>query len=237
LSDAGDPVTRTRFVILCLGRSGSTHLQSLLDSHSQVRCFHEVLSPRVPPAEPGFIHSPHASVVDYVRDLFAGLPERVAGFKLPMGSLRAHPEAVELFRDRELRVIRLSRTNLLAQLVSRRLLAETRVAHSIYGSYGDATVRLDPRGAVQALEHMEADERKLDELASASPTHRITYEELSAGRGLEELQRFLGVHPEPLRSWFTKMRTRPLSETVQNWDDVAGRLRRTRFAALLEATG
>ena len=225
---------RVRFVILCLGRTGSTHLQSLLDSHSDIRCFQEVLSDDVAEGEPGFVHSPHTSVVAYVDELLARTREPVAGFKLPMNSLRARPEAAELLRDGELRVVRLSRRNLLAQLVSRRLMAATRVAHSIYGSYGDATVRLDPRQAVNALERMEADERELDELASGSPTYRITYEDLAAGRGLDELQRFLGVTAQPLRSWFTKLRTRPLSETVENWDELSRRLASTRFASLLD---
>ena len=228
-------VARTRFVILCLGRSGSTHLGSLLDSHPDIRCFAEVLSATVQPGEPGFVHSPHARVVDYLDGLLEGTVEPVAGFKLPMNSLRAHPEATDLFEDRRLKVIRLSRTNLLAQLVSRRLLAETSVAHSIYGSYGDARVHLRPRHALAALERMEADERVLDRVAEPLPTHRITYEELAAGRGLDELQGFLGVRPQPLRSWFTKMRTRPLSDTVENWEELAAALAKTPYARFLEA--
>jgi hypothetical protein len=130
-------------------------------------------------------------------------------------------------------VVRLSRTNLLAQLVSRRMLAATRVAHSIYGSYGDATVRIEPEQAVQALARMEDDEHELDRLAQGLATLRLTYEQLAGGGRLEDLQRFLGVSPRPLRSWFTKLRTRPLTETVDNWDELAAALRHTPYARFL----
>ena len=38
-----------RFVILCLGRTGSTHLQSMLDFHSQARCHGEIFGDGKPP--------------------------------------------------------------------------------------------------------------------------------------------------------------------------------------------
>lgn len=223
-----------RFVILCLGRSGSSHLQSLIDSHPEARCFGELFSDRAPPDSPAFIYSQHQDAGAYLDELMGARRERAVGFKLPMNSIRAHPAAAELVsRASDLLVIRLSRRNLLAQLVSRRLQAATRVSHSINGTYGDATVEIDPRRAINALERMEADEVELDGYALGKPAFRIMYEELAAGEKLDALQHFLGLESRPLRSWFEKLRTRPLSETVANWDEVGCALRGTRFEDFL----
>lgn len=226
---------QTRFVILCLGRSGSSHLQSLLDSHPDVRCFGELFSDRFPAGGPGFMHSAYEDPGVYLEELFGRQRQQAAGFKLPMNSIRAHPAAAELVSaDPEMRVIRLSRRNRLAQLVSRRLQATTRVSHSMQGGYGDTTVAIEPRRALNALERMEADEADLDDRARGKITFRISYEELAAGDGLEDLQRFLGVEPQPLSSWFEKLRTRPMNQAVENWEELRSALRGTQHEAFLD---
>lgn len=224
---------QVRFAILCLGRSGSTHLQSLIDSHPHACCFGELFNPRAPQA-PAFVHSEQMDEREYLDELLAGRDELAVGFKLPMNSIRAHPRAGALVGSESgMRIIRLSRRNLLAQFVSRRMMSATRVSQSIFGSYGDATVRIEPSHCLEALEAMEADERELDRLAGGTPVHRVVYEQLVASEGLDELQRFLGLEPVALRSWFTKLRTRSLSETVENWDELAAALRGTRFESFL----
>ncbi len=130
-------------------------------------------------------------------------------------------------------VIRLSRRNGLAQLVSRQLLASTGVSQSIFGSYGDATVRIDPQACLRALERIDAEEAELDAIAAGHPTLAIDYEELGEVDRLEQLQRFLGLDPEPLRSWFERLRTRSLAETVENWDELVAALSGTPYEALL----
>lgn len=225
---------QTSFVILCLGRSGSSHLVSLLDSHPDVRAFGELFSDRAPEGSPAFIHCGHDDARGYLRALFEGQGEQVVGFKLPMNSIRAHPVAVDLVaEDPRLRVIRLSRRNLLEQFVSRRMQSTTRVSHSLQGDYGETTISVEPRRALNALARMESDELELDGYARGKATFRIAYEELAAAERVDELQRFLGVEPRPLRSWFTKLRTRPLSETVGNWGELEAALRGTRYERFL----
>jgi hypothetical protein len=83
------------------------------------------------------------------------------------------------------------------------------------------------------MEGMEAHERELDGYAAGHPTFRIAYEDLGEEAELERLQRFLDVPTESLSSWFEKLRTAPLSETVENWDELAAALAGTRFEQLL----
>jgi hypothetical protein len=219
-----------RFVILCLGRSGSSHLQSLLDSHPDIRCFGELFSDAAPPQSPAFVNSPGDDPAVYLEGIFGACEVPVVGFKLPMNSIKALPASARLVaEDPAMRVIRLSRANLLAQLVSRRLQRATKVSHSLQGGYAGATVHIDVDWVLRALELMERDEDTLDGLADGHPCHRILYEELEDRGRIEDVQRFLGVEPAVLRSWFEKLRQRPLHETVENWDELVARLRDTRY--------
>jgi hypothetical protein len=228
-------VAATRFVILCLGRTGSTHLQSMLDFHSQARCHGELFGEGKPPT---FASSRHSDPADFLDEMLAegDGEERAIGFKLPMNSIRLEPATADLVRaEPRMSVVRLSRRNRLAQLVSRRMMAATGVSQSIFGDYGDATVRIDPAECLAALAAMESEEAELDALGAGAPTFRIDYEQLADPPALEALQGFLGLDPEPLRSWFTKVRTRPLAETVSNWDELERALRGGRFEPLLSA--
>jgi hypothetical protein len=224
-----------RFVILCLGRTGSTHLQSMLDFHSQARCHGEIFGDGKPPT---FADSDEDDPKAFLDRMLAGSGERAVGFKLPMNSIRLDPAVAPIVAgDAAIAAIRLSRRNRLAQLVSRQLLATTGVSQSIFGSYGDATVRLEPRACIAALDQIAADEAELDGLCEGHPIFRIAYEVLADEPRIVELQRFLGLDPEPLRSWFERLRTRPLSETVSNWDEITTALTGGPYEGFLEADG
>jgi hypothetical protein len=218
-------------VILCLGRTGSTHLVSMLDHHSQARCLGEIFGDGKPPT---FAAAPETDPRAFLARLLGDGDERAAGFKLPVNSIRLTPAARELVAsERTMHAIRLSRRNRLAQIVSRKLLSATGVSQSIFGSYGDARVALEPAALPGALERIDAEEHELDALAEGKPTFRILYEELGDEARLIELQHFLGLDPEPLRSWFERLRTRPLAEAVSNWSEVEAALTGTPWEPLL----
>lgn len=212
-----------RFVILCLGRTGSTHLQSMLDFHSQARCHAEIFGDGKPPT---FASSGLDDPAAFLERMLAGEEdERAVGFKLPMKSIRITPAAAGLVAaDPAMAVIRLSRRDRLAQVLSRRMLAATGVSQSIFGDYGDATVRIEPQECIAAFENIEADEAELDRLCGANEVFRIAYEELGEEERLIELQRFLGLDPEPLRSWYEKLQRRPPAEVISNWDELESTL-------------
>ncbi len=236
-----------RFVILCLGRTGSSHLVDLLDSHPRVRCFAEILNETHPKAAPeGWIgdsgtedagrHVP--ALLASAESPAAGPAPLAVGFKLPQNSFADHPEIrTWLEASPDVTVIRLRRRNLLALLVSRRLVRATLVSQSLYGTYGDAQVEIAPKEALRALERIEAEEAELDRLAAGHPVLEIDYGELGEEAALKRLQRGLGVEPQPLRSRYERLRTRPLAETISNWDELASGLRETRFAPLLAGDG
>jgi hypothetical protein len=230
----GASPTGLTFVIACLGRTGSTHLVSLLNSHPDIRCFGELFTHHEGTLDEAFVTSPIDDPVEYVAQLTAPLTERAIGFKLPLNSIRAHPEALRVLEGDRMRIVRLRRLNLLALLASRRLLASTKVPQSTHGDYGDTTVVIEPKQALAVFRLTDEHEQYLDGLADGSAVFQITYEDLSAGRGLDELQSFLGVDPVPLESVFKRVRSRPLAETIENWDEVEAALRGTPYERFLE---
>ena len=143
-------------------------------------------------------------------------------------------DAVRVLEGDELRIVRLRRLNLLALFASRRLLATTKVSRSTRGDYGDTTVALDPKQCLAVFRRTEEHERYLDELAEDNPVFDITYEDLAAGRDLDDLQTFLGVEPVALQSRFKRLRSRPLSETIENWPEVEKALRGSQYERFLE---
>ena len=226
--------TGLSFVILCLGRSGSTHLVSLLDSHPEIRCFGELFTYQEGTLDEAYITSSRSDPQDYVAHLTAPLTEKAVGFKLPLSSIRAHPDVLSLLEPPDLGMVRLRRLNLLALFVSRRLLASTRVPQSTRGDYGETTVVLDPKKTLAVLRRIEEHEHYLDELAGDKPVFQITYEELVKGQRLDDIQRFLGVQPTALESPFRRIRNRPLAETIQNWSEIESALRGSPYERFLE---
>jgi hypothetical protein len=221
------------FVIVCLGRTGSTHLQFLLDSHPDIRCFGELFTGNAHTFDEVFLASSGQDPVAYVNGLTDGLEESAIGFKLPLGSLRAHPEAARVLELEGLRFIRLQRRNRLALFVSRRMLAATRVPQSTHGTYGETTVKLEPQQCLNALAKIAEHDAYLDGLVAGRPTHRVDYEDLVGGLDLAPVQRFLGVEPAPLTSVFERVRKRPLAETIENWDEVSAALEGTPYESFL----
>ena len=205
----------------------------MLDFHSQARCHGEIFGDGKPPT---YAAAPERDPEAFLRRMLTrGSDERAIGFKLPSNSIRITPRAAEVVRrDLGISVIRLSRRNRLAQLVSRQLLATTGISQSIFGDYGAATVRIEPPAFLAALARMEEEEQMLDGLSAGHRTLPISYEQLGDEACLIELQGFLGLDPEPLRSWYERLRARPLPEVIDNWEELEAALRGTPHERFLE---
>ena len=222
------------FVILCLGRTGSTHLVSLLDSHSDIRCFGELFTHHESTLDEAFVTSSESTPEDYIAQLTAPLTETAVGFKLPMSSIRANPDALELLEPGDLRVVRLCRLNLLALFVSRRLLASTQ-----FPSRRAETTAMQPWCSTRSsASRCSAGPRSTSATSTGSrPASRSSgspTRSYATGERLTEIQSFLGVEPTALRSPFNRIRSRPLAETVENWSEVEDALRGSPYERFLE---
>jgi hypothetical protein len=225
------------FAILCVGRVGSEHLVSLLDSHPDITCFSEIFAPgwgidlqRGTLSVPHFAATKHERPADYWEELADGLETPLAGLKLPWSSIDAHPEAVELIADPQVDIIRLTRRDRLAQYVSAYLAFNSGVFHSTQGAYETRKIKVDPENCLRVLDQTSRHEDQLDEIVRDHRVFRMSYEELAQGLPVADLQSFLGVEPRELTSRYERLRERPLEDVVENFDELVAALAETPFA-------
>lgn len=214
--------------MLTIGRSGSTHLGYMLDSHPEIRFLHEVFNPDIPP-EPFkiFVNSGYDDALQYVEDTAASVPERVVGLKLPWSSMFAFPVVADLLADPDLKVILSTREDRLEQYMSSQIAAATGVWHSYQGEQPPVQVRLDPASYCAWVKEADFGEAMLTALARHHPTFTLDYRQLGDQTRLTELQQFLGVEPVTMRSESVKLRARSAAETIENWDEFAAAVRQT----------
>ncbi len=219
-------------MILGIGRGGSTHLQHLLDSHPDIRCYEELFTRGHALFECAETTDHHEYLDDLVRDAGA----RVVGFKHMWPALYAYPQTFDLFHDPAMRIIRLKRWNLLALHVSMMFVEASGVAASTQGRYKVDRIRVDLDRCFTDMQNCYFVDHVLDEIVKTNPVAEVTYEHLvdNADEVLDALQRFLGVEPRRLRSPHERLQTRPLVDAIENWDEVSAALRGTAWEQYLE---
>jgi LPS sulfotransferase NodH len=222
------------FLILTAGRTGSSHLVSLLDSHPELCCFGELFRQAEASFPFFYVNTPHTDPRDYLASLAGRVGNRLMGFKLTAHCMTIHPEAASLLQDARVRVILLRRANLLAQAVSGSLAKATDVWHST-GPERDpnAQVRIEPKRIVGTLVKLQEQQIALAALCQGHPVFDLSYEDLATGNRLDDLQRFLGVESRPLTSRYRRLDPRPLREKIENWEEVRAALAGTQFEGLL----
>jgi hypothetical protein len=229
-ADSARPLT---FVIACLGRVGSQHLVSLLDSHPDIRCFGELFNP----AGSVYAKERRGDHHEYLREVAAEVEAAQIGCKLTWPTLHNFPNVLDLFHDPNLRIIRLVRPNYLQVHISVLHATKTGMMHSTERSHGDAmTVRVEAERCYQDLFGFFVADRFLDELTRHSPVFRIEHHQLADEAVLADLQRFLGVEPAVLTSPHKKLVSRPLADAIENFDEVVAMLEGTPWASFVASS-
>ncbi len=220
------------FVIVTRSRSGSNLLVSMLDGHPQTHVEGELLG-RV-----------WGGSVDGILDrLFRSYPSFVTavGFKyFYYHPVDGDPEQAwrALERREGLRFIHLTRRNLLRIEVSRRLAAST----GTWSQRRPASTRFKEPVHLTApdLERRFEVTRRHEAMARArfgrKPWFELSYEDLiadPAGRA-SDVQRFLGLDVQSVRSPLVRQNPEPLSALIANYEALAADFRDTRWASFFE---
>lgn len=250
------------FVILATGRTGSTMLVSMLQSHPNCVCYSELYHSHHP-----MWFYPHLDYrnsettlamwrgdVDRFLDrlVFAPMSPRThaVGFKLLYGDTepeRWYRETQEPWRAevipslvrRGARVIHLRRRNRLERYVSMKRADQTRawvVTDEQAKAPRHALLTIDPADCIQSMEALARDEATYAARFDGVSTLDVFYEDLLAdpeGVG-EQVQRFLDLPVGTLQARTRKLRQRPLAETIANYDDLAAALDGTPHAQHLD---
>lgn len=237
----------TRFVILSAPRTGSNYLCSLLDSHPQILCHHELfnldgiryaLSRRSDDFSLGSLAERDRDPVGFVHRVWRR-PEgaRAVGFKLA----RRHPEFVfrDVIADPGVRKLLLRRRNRLKTHVSE-LVAQEELQWTHYGRHPDelprlqVTVDLDDFRAF-ALEYDAFYDRITRALvAGGEPWLELDYERLFLPETLAQILAYLGFLAADLvglRGATPKRNSDDLDQVIRNYDEVARALAGTPYEA------
>lgn len=241
----------TKFIVLGRSRVGSNFLLSLLNSHSQVVAFEEILSDsgnadlQVP--EPNKSIStwiPHAKdPVRYLeQEIFRTFPEhiRAVGFKLFYYHARNQEwkHVWSHIRDQQdIKVIHLKRRNILKTHLSRKKAVATDAWVNLSGTKETSPpVTLSYEECLRDFVQTRTWEEEHDAFFRNHPKIEVVYENLAGdyAREMQRIQEFLNVKPETTQPMTYKQASRPLSQDMTNYFDLKEKFRGTEWAEFFE---
>jgi LPS sulfotransferase NodH len=210
-----------RFVILFIGRSGSTYLVGALASHPEICAKWE-----------GLLGKKGADAqLQRARNFFTQPPDGgcpAVGFKTKLSHVRDRQGFANFLREMGARIILLQRRNIVKHVVS---WANSERIHDATGRWNlwNEENRLPPATIDVAqfdrrLEQVVKGKRALESYANSMelPTLRLDYEDLLLDRRatLERVFSFLGVRFEPVQAGSIKNTSDDLREAVSNFDEL-----------------
>ena len=236
---------RQRFIILTDQRSGSNHLEDLLDSHPAVKVAGELFNPShdhksrnnpLPEEIRGLRRrDPIAYLEAFFEQPFDDSITHV-GFRLFHDHARSRPERAiwtSLRRTKDLRVIHLKRRNLLRNLLSLKLAERSNDWERLEGT---PPVRYEPLRIEykEVVAHIRARERGFARGSRIFRSHQraeIFYEDLERNKEpqLDAILDLLGLPPQPLTSSTRKQNQQPTRELIENHAELEARFRHTRW--------
>jgi len=240
---------RTRFVVIAAPRTGSNWLCTLLDSHPEILCHHEIFNPegihyalshrdgRLDFGGVAARDRDPLAVLGRVWRETAGHP--IVGFKHGLGQSRAVFDAV--LADREAKKVVIRRAGRVRTYLSERIAQRTGEWESYPGTeLREAPVRVevDARRLREHAARNRAFYRSTAEALAASgqTALEVLYERLGTAAERERVQRFLGVTKVvELREATRKQNPGALRELIANFDELAAELRGTELFAELAA--
>lgn len=229
-----------RFIIVTIGRTGSTRIRKLLDSHPEVRCHGELFGESI---------RPHASddpallarlLVERETDPGAFLMNRAlsspgaraVGVKILCQQLfEAHPGLVERIRvERDVRIVHLVRRDGIRRFISEWFVGTGLVRHSYSADERAPTVEpvAIPVDAVRAdLARVAAECARVRREFAGHPYMEIAYEDSldDDGPTLRGLQEFIGVAPAALRCELRRVLPQDPRALVANYDEIVAATR------------
>ena len=238
----------TRFVVLAAPRTGSNWLCSLLDSHPQILCHHEIFNPerviyavscRDGRLDLGTVAERNADPLRFLAGVWqhpCGHP--IVGFKLNRDQ---EPRAFEqVLADPGIRKLLLYRRNRVRTYVSEHIALATGEWESYpWSRRSPRQIQLEVDAATLRA-HAERNQRYYDGLRrvleeASQPVLELCYEQLGEPRELQRALDFLGAagHAGDLQGATRKQNAAPLSQLIANFNDLAAQLRGSDLAAEL----
>lgn len=243
-----------RFIVLARSRTGSNFLRGLLNSHSRITVFGEIVADSfqdyVDWDVPGYAQSRQISalrrrdpVLFLERQVFKPFPPDVSAVGFKIFYYHARDDRWKhvwtyLQEHREIRVIHLKRWNILKTLASRKRanLTNRWVETSAPSSRNSTPVMLTYKECLVEFLATVRWETEADLFFEKHPILQVYYRDLSAQRDdlFCEIQRFLGVDCETLTPSTRKQSGQPLAEAISNYFELKEQFKGTRWQEFFE---
>ncbi|KAJ1436800.1 Sulfotransferase domain [Sesbania bispinosa] len=239
------------FSILSMQRSGSGWFETLLNSHINVSSNGEIFSVAKRRENVSSILKTMDEV--YNLDWFSSASKNecsaAVGYKwmLNQGLMDHHKEIVEYFQRKRVSAIFLFRRNLLGRVVS--VLAnsydkDAKPLNGTHKSHVHSTIeakvlakyrpRINTTLLMPELKRIEETATKAIEYFKNTRHIVLYYEDLVKNRTkLKDVQEFLRLPYRELHSRQVKIHTAPLSNQIENWDEVQEELKGTPYQSFL----
>jgi LPS sulfotransferase NodH len=231
---------KTRLLIACQPRTGSNWLCSLLQSHPQILCHHEVFHPdeiyyavghrdgRL--SHLGSTHERDRDPLGFLEQLWhEDFGRSVVGIKLLDGQA---PEVLaRLLADTRVRKLVLRRQSRVRAYVS--LLRARETGKRARSAYDGVTVEVRAPELLEFARRYDAYYARLRAATAAQPALEIVYEDLQREpREIERVLGFLGVEAaeSPLVARTEKQSRDSLREAIRNFDELELALRGSALA-------
>lgn len=222
-----------KFLIFSRGRSGSTLLVDLLNTHSCVRCDNEIFYQ-------GFLF-PRRRV-----DVRASMSRtEVYGFKLITYQLQAFQKAqrpeqfIRYLYEHGYKIIYLTRTNLLRYALSNIYARKVRFHHNVSeGSPERRAIHVEVEDVLSWIEEAKLRESYELRVLQDIPRLSLTYEEHlrdseSQQKTVAKVCDFIGIPSEPVSTRMQKVTARTLRDLVINYEALSEALSDTPYARFL----
>ena len=243
-----------RAIILTTQRTGSTFLVGALQAHPDVNCITELLvgAHLEPPAflrtsrlgtkAARFLMSGGWHPTRAIRRFYASSDKPVSVFKAMYNQVSVPWTLRYLTRETDIRVLHLSRRNLLKMHVSQLLMPTRR--NLIWEPHTTEPLppvrtHVDPAVALEQMRRARADYEHFEELFRAHRRLPLVYEDLIEGQRVRPSEGrricdFFGIPDRPMHASLIKMNPESLKAMVSNYDELASALSGSEFASLLD---
>lgn len=239
---SGGFLPERKFVIFAHYRTGSTLLQSLLNSHPAVWCERELFL--------DFVQVRFKKVLfpyQYVKANLRGSSMDVGGFVLRLSQLERiltplHGTPEDFLRRLDTegwKIIHLRRENHLRQAMSNVAGILRGQSHiSVERPMEKTNVRVDPGDLIKTIHWMESVSEKEDRLMRRFEHLTVVYEQdlLDAGKHQETADRifnYLGLDSSPVRSKYKRISSDDLFGPIVNAAEIEELIRNSRYSAYL----
>ena len=241
-----------KYILLCRGRTGSNYLLTLLNNHPEITCYAEPFRNALREKVYPLLEKLGKSYMDEY--IYKAFPRYVQAVGLKIFYTHARYTETDGFEnsstgygpvwdylvdDQSLKVIQLTRTNLLRVYLSELNARNTGVWYMTDekdDERGFEPIYVDFEDCINTMSAIKNREREFSKLFKDHPKLDVTYEQLIDNREdtLKSIQQFLGVTTFRLDTSLKRQNKRSLSESIANYAELKAKFKGTEWEGVFE---